>query len=76
MFICDVTDLPKHAMFVLVTIASFDLMRVMAFFLLPLFVTLVINHLVAVLVGVEFVLMFLMVMVLLANQIKISKKVG
>lgn len=60
----NIANLPKHAVFVLVTVASFHLMWVVALLLFPLFVSLVINHFVAILVWIEFVLVLFMVMLL------------
>lgn len=62
MFICDVANLPEHAMLVLVTIAALHLHWVVTFLLLPLLVAFVINHLVAVFVGVVFVFVMLLMM--------------
>lgn len=61
-FIGDIANLPEHAVFVFVAIASLNLMRMMAFFLFPLFVSFVIDHFIAVLVGIEFMFVFFMVL--------------
>lgn len=62
MLIGDIANLPEHAVFVFESIASLDLVRVVAFLLLPLFVALVVNHFVAVLVWIELVLVLVVVL--------------
>lgn len=61
MLICNIANLPKHAMFVLVAVASLHLHRRVALFLLPLFVALVVDDFVAILVWVEFVMLVILV---------------
>lgn len=58
----NVANLPKHAMFVLVAVATFNLHWMVAFLLFPLFVTLVINYFVTILVWIEFVMLMIIMM--------------
>lgn len=60
--VCNVANLPKHAMLVLVSIAAFHLMWVMALLLFPLFVTFVIDHFVTVLVWVKLMVFVILMM--------------
>lgn len=59
MLIGNVANLPKHAMLVLVAVAALHLHGVVALFLFPLFISLVVDYFVAVLVWVVFVLFVL-----------------
>lgn len=73
MLIGNIANLPKHSMFVLVAVASLDLHRVVAFLLFPLLVSLVIDHFVAILVRVEFVVFMILVMLLrLKERVDVS----
>lgn len=73
--ICYVANLPKHAVLVLVTIASLHLHRVVALFLFPLFVSLVIDNLVSIFVWVVFV-MFMILMMLFMVVLIVGKDSG
>lgn len=59
--ICYVANLPEKSMLVLVTVAAFNLMWMMALLLLPLLVAFVIDDFVSIFVRVELV-MFMFVM--------------
>ena len=61
MLICNVANLPEHAVLVLVAVAALDLHGRVALFLLPLLVAFVINHFVAVFVRVELVMLVVLV---------------
>ena len=58
----DIANLPEHSVLVLVTVATLHLHRVMTLLLFPLFVALVIDHLVSVLVWMELVVLMFLVM--------------
>ena len=71
MLICDIANLPEHSGLVLVAVASLHLHWRVALLLFPLLVALVINHLVAILVRVEFMVLVVL-MVLLDDTIQAS----
>lgn len=62
MLICYIANLSKHSVLVLVSVAAFHFMRMMTLLLLPLFVTFVVDNFVSILVGVEFVVFVVFVM--------------
>lgn len=62
MLISNVANLPEQTMLVFVTVAALHLMWVVAFFLLPLLVTLVIDHLVPIFIWVKLVVLVVLMM--------------
>lgn len=68
--VCNVANLPEHAVLVLVTIGALDLVRAMAFLLFPLLVSLMVNDFVTVFVRMELVV-FLMVLLRMKWSIKV-----
>lgn len=69
MFVCNVANLPEHAVLVFVSIAAFHFMWVVALLLLPLLVTFVVDHFVSIFVGVEFMMLMVLVVLLVFNRI-------
>lgn len=65
MLISNIANLPEHSVLVFIAIASLDFMWMVTLLLFPLLVTLVVNHFVAVLVRVEFVMFVILVMLIL-----------
>ena len=77
MFVCNVANLPKHAVFVFVTVATLNLVRVVALLLFPLLVSLVINNLVAILIWIKLVMLVILMMLFVRlGRCRVRYRVG
>lgn len=69
----DVANLPEHSVLVLVAVAALHLVGRVALLLFPLLVALVVDHFVAVLVGVELVVLVVLVVLFDGGLVWLSR---